>query len=63
MFLLVLTAMRFALMEAKVALAKLVLETELELPPGHEEIILESNGGLVRPKDGLNMVLKPIVEE
>ncbi|KAK8388483.1 hypothetical protein O3P69_020463 [Scylla paramamosain] len=55
-------AMRFALMEAKVALAKLLLGTEMELAQGHEEVTLERQGGLLRSK-GLNIKIKPIVEE
>lgn len=58
-FPLVLTAMRFALMEAKLALAKLLLEAELELAPGHEEVTLISRIAL-RPKDGVMVVLKPL---
>lgn len=61
-FPLVFTAMRFALMEAKVALAKLLLEAELELAPGHEEVTLDGQGGLLRSK-GLNIKLKKIVEQ
>ena len=59
MFLLVLTAMRFALMEAKVALTKLLLEAELEVAPGHEEVAVITRIAL-RPKDGVMLVLKPI---
>ena len=62
MFLLVLTAMRFALMEAKVALTKLLLEVELEIAPGHEELDLETNNGLMRSKGGVMLVLKPVKE-
>ena len=59
-FLFVLTAMRFALLEAKVALAKLLLEADLDLSPGHEEVVLETANGLLRPKEGLMLVLKPV---
>ncbi|KAK8388285.1 hypothetical protein O3P69_020346 [Scylla paramamosain] len=52
-------AMRFALMEAKVALAKLLLEAELKLAPGHEEVTIISSIAL-RPKDGVMVVLKPL---
>ena len=55
-----LTAMRFALMEAKVALTKLLLEAELEVAPGHEEMALETSGGLLRSKDSVMLVLKPV---
>ena len=56
------TAMRFALMEAKVALSKLVLEMELEVAPGHEELILEAMNGIMRPKEGIMLLLKPVNE-
>lgn len=56
-------AMRFALMEAKVALAKLLLEAELELSPGHEKVTLETVNGMLRPKSGLLLVLKPVKKE
>lgn len=55
--------MRFALMEAKVALAKLLLEAKMELAPGHEDLGLEASSGLLRPKDGINLLLKPLTEE
>ena len=61
MFLLVISAMRFALMETKVALAKLLLVAELEVPPGHEEMAMETSNGLTRPKDVM-LVLKPVKE-
>ena len=54
--------MRFALLEAKVALAKLLLEAELEVPPGHEEIAMETGNGILRPKEGVKLVLKPVQE-
>lgn len=53
-------AMRFALMEAKVALAKLLLEVELEVAAGHEELVLETVNGLLRPKEGVMLLLKPV---
>lgn len=55
-----LTAMRFALLEAKVVLAKLLLEAELELAPGHEELVLETSKSQLRSKHGLKLVLKPV---
>ncbi|XP_045105231.1 cytochrome P450 3A41-like isoform X2 [Portunus trituberculatus] len=55
-------AMRFALMEAKIALSKLVLEMEMECAPGHEELVLESVSGLMRPKEVM-LLLKPVKEE
>lgn len=54
------TAMRFALLEAKVALAKLLLKTELELAPGHEQLVLETSKSQLRPKHGVKLLLKPI---
>lgn len=54
------TAMRFALLEAKVALAKLLLEAELELAPGHEELVLETSKSHLRPKHGVKLLLKPV---
>lgn len=60
MFLLLFIALRFALLEAKVALAKLVLKAEMEIAPGHEEVALESANALLRPKEGVELVLKPI---
>lgn len=55
--------MRFALMEAKVALGKLVLSAELHPAPGHEEIELALTGGLLKAKNGVCLVLKPLKEE
>lgn len=62
-FPLLLTAMRFALLEAKVALAKLLLEAEIELAPGHESLVLSAQGGLMRPKEGVMLLLKPLKQE
>lgn len=61
-FLIVLSGMRFALMEAKVALARLLLEAELEPAPGHEELVLEGALGLLRSKDGVVVQVKAIKE-
>ncbi|XP_045609181.1 cytochrome P450 9e2 [Procambarus clarkii] len=55
-------AMRFALMEAKVALAKLVLAADLHLSPGHKELKISSSPFILRPEEGVNLVLKPIIE-
>lgn len=63
MFLLVFPAMRFALLEAKVALAKLLLEAELEPAPGHEDLVLRSEGGLMRPQHGVKLLLRSLKEE
>ncbi|KAK4301961.1 hypothetical protein Pmani_025926 [Petrolisthes manimaculis] len=56
-------AMRFALLEAMVALAKLVLSAELSLSPGQDTLVLELGPGVIRPKHGVKLVLKPIVKE
>ncbi|KAK4307423.1 hypothetical protein Pmani_020812 [Petrolisthes manimaculis] len=56
-------AMRFAQMEAKVALAKLLLCVELQVVPGHDNIILDSNSFLLRPKDGQKIRVTPIKQE
>lgn len=61
-FLLSFTALRFALLEAKVALTKLLLRVEMELAPGFE-LDLECPNGLLRPKSGLDLVLKHLKEE
>ncbi|XP_045604561.1 cytochrome P450 9e2 isoform X2 [Procambarus clarkii] len=55
-------AMRFALMEAKVALAKLVLAADLQLSPSHKELKISSSPFILRPEGGVNLVLKPITE-
>ncbi|XP_037785999.1 cytochrome P450 9e2-like [Penaeus monodon] len=56
-------AMRFALMEAKVGLAKMLLASDMKLAPGHEEIKTNFGLGLLRPKDGVNLLLTPLKEE
>ncbi|XP_066966835.1 cytochrome P450 9e2-like [Macrobrachium rosenbergii] len=56
--------MRFALMEAKVALAKLVLRADLKLAPGCDEIVLEGgNSAVLRPKNGIDIILTPLEGE
>lgn len=54
--------MRFALMEAKVALSKLLLKVEMEPAPGYEELVLGTDNGLLRPQGGATLVLKHIKE-
>ncbi|KAG7176759.1 Cytochrome P450 6k1-like 1, partial [Homarus americanus] len=49
-------AMRFALMEAKVVLAKLLLAAEIHLPEGHKELVLETSPFLIRPKKCLALI-------
>ncbi|XP_042203443.1 cytochrome P450 9e2-like [Homarus americanus] len=56
-------AMRFALMEAKVALGKMILAADLQLAPGYEEMEVEFGVGILRPKNGVNLILKPLSEE
>lgn len=50
-------------MEAKVGLAKMLLASDIKLAPGHEEIKAEFSMGLLRPKDGVNLLLDPLKEE
>ncbi|XP_037785932.1 cytochrome P450 3A41-like [Penaeus monodon] len=56
-------AMRFALMEAKLALARTVLEFELRCAPGHEELELSLTPGIMRPKEDVFVTLTPIAKE
>nr|XP_053643919.1 cytochrome P450 9e2-like [Cherax quadricarinatus] len=53
-------AMRFALMEAKVALAKLLLKAEIHLRNSGEELKLEPSPFLLRPEGGVNLVVSPL---
>lgn len=55
--------MRFALMEAKVALAKLVLAVDMQLTAGHEEVVVNWSGGVLSPKDSVRLQLTPLREE
>lgn len=54
--------MRFALMEAKVALSKLLLKAEMEPAPGYEELVLGTSNGILRPVEGVMLMIKPIRE-
>ncbi|XP_045113781.1 cytochrome P450 9e2-like [Portunus trituberculatus] len=56
-------AMRFALMEAKVALAQLILAAEIKLAPGHEKMELQDSPFLMRPKDGVMLMLTPLQKD
>ncbi|XP_042890641.1 cytochrome P450 3A41-like [Penaeus japonicus] len=56
-------AMRFALMEAKLALARTVLEFELRCAPGHEELEFSLVPGIMRPKDDVFVTLTPVAKE
>ncbi|XP_063606137.1 cytochrome P450 9e2-like [Penaeus indicus] len=53
-------AMRFALMEAKIVLSKLLLVAELRNAPGHEEMVLEPGLGLIKAKGGVKVILNPL---
>ncbi|KAK8719126.1 hypothetical protein OTU49_014220, partial [Cherax quadricarinatus] len=52
-------AMRFALMEAKVALAKLLLRAELHLRSNHEQLKLELSISITRPTE-VKLVITPL---
>ncbi|XP_042893135.1 cytochrome P450 9e2-like [Penaeus japonicus] len=56
-------AMRFALMEAKLALARTVLEFELRCAPGHEDLEFSFVPGIMRPKDDVFVTLTPVAKE
>ncbi|KAK8383131.1 hypothetical protein O3P69_011571 [Scylla paramamosain] len=56
-------AMRFALMEAKVALAQLILAAEVKLAPGHEKLEFQDSPFLMRPKGGVMLLLTPLKKE
>ncbi|XP_053641271.2 cytochrome P450 9e2 [Cherax quadricarinatus] len=53
-------AMRFALMEAKVALAKLILKAKLRLKSGHEEVKVALSPVLLRPEGSIDVVITPL---
>ncbi|CAL4058794.1 unnamed protein product, partial [Meganyctiphanes norvegica] len=52
-------AMRFAQMELKIAVARLVQEFQLSLAPGREELGLKK-GPVMRPLDTMPLVLTPV---
>ncbi|KAK3850882.1 hypothetical protein Pcinc_042438 [Petrolisthes cinctipes] len=52
--------MRFALMEAKLALAKMVLNFEMSCEPGKEEIDMDSSIGLMRPSEECSLIFTPL---
>lgn len=52
--------MRFALMETKLALAKVVLKFELSCVPGREEVELSKQMGIMRPVDDMSLVFSPL---
>ena len=48
-------------METKLAIAKLVLNFQMMLAPGYEEVKIMKKPGVLRPQDGiLNIVLKKL---
>ncbi|XP_069948650.1 cytochrome P450 9e2 isoform X2 [Cherax quadricarinatus] len=53
-------AMRFALMEAKVALAKLLLKVELHLKSDFQEVRLAKSPIILTPEGGVHLVIKPL---
>lgn len=53
-------AARFALMEAKLLLAKLVYHFSFLPAPGHEKMVLFKGPGIIRPKDDVNMIFTPL---
>ncbi|XP_042886029.1 cytochrome P450 3A7-like [Penaeus japonicus] len=55
-------AQRFALMEAKIALAKLLLASDLRLAPGCENVTVSFGFGSHTPK-AVNLILKPLKDE
>lgn len=52
--------MRFAQMESKVMIAKLLLNFELSCAPGSEELEFHKQLGLMRPSDTLEIAFKPL---
>jgi len=55
-------AQRFAQMELKIAVARLVQEFHLSLAPGREEIGIKK-GPIMRPEDTMPLILTPVREE
>ncbi|KAK3890021.1 hypothetical protein Pcinc_006018 [Petrolisthes cinctipes] len=53
-------AMRFGLMEVKVALSKLLLKAELKLSPGHENIKMKNWSIIATPVGESRIVVTPI---
>ncbi|KAK4308866.1 hypothetical protein Pmani_019459 [Petrolisthes manimaculis] len=52
--------MRFALMEAKLALAKMVLNFELSCEPGKEEMELDTSIGLMKTTEDCSLIFTPL---
>ncbi|XP_071538828.1 cytochrome P450 3A11-like isoform X2 [Panulirus ornatus] len=52
--------MRFALMEVKLALAKIVDEFELSCVPGREQIEYSNHVGNMRPHEDLSLIFTPV---
>ena len=47
-------------MEAKVALAQVILAAEIKVAPGHEKMELQDSPFLMRPKNGVVLLLTPL---
>ncbi|KAG0701435.1 Cytochrome P450 9e2 [Chionoecetes opilio] len=56
-------AMRFAVMEIKIALAQLILAADLKLAPGHEHLEFQASPFFLRPKEGVMLILTPLKKE
>lgn len=55
--------MRFAQMEAKLAIAKILLDFELSCVSGHEEVSFGTVPGIMRPSDELSIAFNPLPVE
>lgn len=55
--------MRFAQMEAKLAIAKILLDFELSCVLGHEEVSFGTVPGIMRPSDELSIAFNPLPAE
>lgn len=50
-------------MEAKIALAHLILAAEFKPAPGHEDLKFENSPFMLRPSGGVMLVLTPLKQE
>ncbi|KAK8744601.1 hypothetical protein OTU49_000886 [Cherax quadricarinatus] len=55
--------MRFAMMEAKLVLAKILLHYEITCVPGQDTLTFSEIPGLMRPSEDLSLVFTPITQE
>ncbi|KAG7158448.1 Cytochrome P450 3A11-like 1 [Homarus americanus] len=53
--------MRFALMEVKLALAKILLDFEVSCAPGQEQMEFAKSFGSMRPSPDMKIVFKPLI--